>query len=143
MPKPAPELLDPARYPHHCRLEPRFCDLDTNLHVNNVALADLLQEGRVRFHRASEYDRALRGMSAMTVSFSVEYLGQVYYPEPIDVHTGALDVGRTSHTMGQLVLQGGRPVAFARTVVVCVRDDRPAENCPEFVETVRQWMVAA
>lgn len=143
MPRPAPELLDPARYPHHCRLEPRFCDLDVNLHINNVALADMLQEGRVRFHRASEYDRALDGMTAMTVSFSVEYLGQGYYPQALDIHAGAVDIGRSSHTLAQLVLQDGRPVAFARTVLVCVRDDRPVEIAQSFRDAIGAWMIAA
>ena len=57
MAKPDPALLDPARYPFHCTLETRYCDLDSNLHINNGVMASLLEEarddGRVRGGHAS------------------------------------------------------------------------------------------
>ena len=53
MAKPDPALLDPARYPFRCSIETRYRDLDSNLHINNGVMASLLEEGRVRFHRAS------------------------------------------------------------------------------------------
>ena len=36
MAKPDPALLNPARYPFTTTIEPRFGDLDVNLHVNKV-----------------------------------------------------------------------------------------------------------
>lgn len=143
MPKPDPALLDTARYPFRCAIEPRFTDLDLNMHLNNVAVVDILQEGRVRFHRTSGYDKAVESMTSMAASFSVEFLGQAHHPDPLDVHVAALEIGRTSHTVAQLVTQGGEPVAFARTVLVCVRDNRPAENPPQFREAIREWMFRA
>jgi acyl-CoA thioester hydrolase len=139
MAKPDPALLDPARYPFRCAIEPRFTDIDTNLHLNNVALAGILEEGRVRFHRTSGYH--MHAMTSMAVSFAVEYLGQAHYPEALDVWVAATHIGRTSHTLAELVQQQGRLVAYARTVLVCVREDRPVENPAEFVETVRTWML--
>jgi acyl-CoA thioester hydrolase len=141
MAKPDPALLDPARYPFRCAIEPRFGDLDINMHLNNVALAEILQEGRVRFHHASSYSAAIAGMSSMAVSFSVDYLGQALYPEPLDMHVAATGLGRTSHSLGQLVRQGGRTIAVARTVLVCVRDSQPVEIPASFRAAIEPWML--
>ena len=141
MPRPDPALLDPERYPFRCELATRFGDLDTNLHINNVALAGLLEEARVRFHRASRYHDAIAGMTSMAVSIAIEYLGQGYYPQPIEVHVAATDIGRTSYALCQLVRQEERVIAFARAIFVCVKDDRPAPIPPAFARTVGPFML--
>ena len=143
MPKPDPALLDPARYPFSCAIAPRFSDLDFHHHVNNAALADILQEGRIRVHYACGYEAALdgSGINAMAVSLSIEFLGQARYPDALDNHLAAVAVGRTSHTLGQLVTQGGDVVAYAQTVLVCMGDGKPAENPPAFAESIRKWML--
>jgi acyl-CoA thioester hydrolase len=141
MAKPDSALLDPARYPFRCEIEPRFGDLDTNIHINNAALAGILEEARVRFHRAVDFHRMMEDMTSMVVSFSVEYIGQSHYPEPLEIHVAATNVGRTSHTLGQLVIQQGRLIAYAQTILVWVRNDRPQENSKAFRETINPWML--
>jgi acyl-CoA thioester hydrolase len=141
MPKPDPALLDASRYPFHCEIHPRFGDLDLNQHLNNVALAGILEEGRVHFHRVSKYEDAVAGITSMAASFAVDYLGQAHYPEPLVIHTAAIGIGRTSHTLGQVALQQGRLIAYAQTVLVCVHDHQPVANSPLFIEAVRPWML--
>jgi len=141
MPKPDPALLEPALYPFRCEIEPRFTDLDPNQHINNVALTDILQEARVRFHAASNFRHSLHGMPTMIVNFSVDFLGQAYHPEPLSNHLGAMAIGRTSHTIGQLITQGREIIAFARTVIVCVQDNQPTENPASLLEAAESWMI--
>jgi acyl-CoA thioester hydrolase len=142
MPKPDPALLDPARYPFHTDIATRFADLDVNLHINNVAMVGLLETGRVLFHRASGFVEALgEGLGAMVVSLAVEYLGQGYFPDPVQMHAGALSIGTRSYTLAHLVTQGGRTVAYAQGVMVCVRDGAPAPIPEAFATSVAQWMV--
>jgi len=141
MPKPDPRLLDPARYPFSCDIQTRFGDLDVNMHVNNVALAGILEDARVRFHAASGYHDAIENMTSMVVSIGIEYLGQGYHPAPLQVHVAASDIGRTSYAVCQLVTQDRRTVAFARATFVCVRDNSPVEIPPIFKETVRPFML--
>jgi acyl-CoA thioester hydrolase len=143
MPKPDAALLDPARYPFSCAIEPRFTDLDFHHHVNNAALADILQEGRIRFHHVCAYGVALdgHGINSMAVSLSIEFLGQARYPDVLENHLAAVAVGRTSHTIGHLVTQGGALVAYAQAVLVCMLDGQPVENPQGFVETVSKWML--
>jgi acyl-CoA thioester hydrolase len=143
MPKPDPALLDPARYPFACEMQTRFGDLDVNLHVNNVAMAGILEDARVRFHKASGYHAAIENMTSMVVSLGIEYLGQAYHPQPLQVHVGAADLGRSSYSLCQLVIQDGRVVAFARATFVCVRDGRPTPLPEKFALTVQPFMLRA
>ncbi len=143
MPKPDPALLDPSRYPFSCELQTRYTDVDTNLHVNNVAIVEIMQEARVRFHRACKYEESITGLTAMTVSFAVDYLGEAQYYVPLMNHVGGLAMGCTSHTLGQLITQEGNVVAFAQTIIVTIDNGKPAENGPAFREAMKDWMIAA
>ncbi len=145
MAKPDPALLDPARYPFACEVATRFGDLDTNLHINNVALASICEDVRVRFHKASGYHLALgkggAGATAMVASLAIEYLGQGYHPDPLTVHVAAERIGNTSYSLIQLIRQEDRTVAFARSTMVMVKDDKPAPLPDLFRTSVLPWML--
>lgn len=141
MGKPDPALLDSARFPFSCRIEPRFSDLDTNMHINNVALMGILEEARVRFHRASGYHQALGSASSMLVSLQVDYLGEGFYPQPLDVSVAADQIGRSSHALLQLARQDERTVAFARATVVLTRDGKPEPLPDSYRDSVAPWML--
>jgi acyl-CoA thioester hydrolase len=141
MAKPDPALLDPARYPFHCEIATRFGDLDVNLHVNNVAMAGILEDARVRFHAASGYHAAIAGATAMVASFSIEYLGQGFHPDPLEVYVAPRRIGNTSYVLAQLVRQNGATVAYSEVVLVVVRDDRPILVPDQFRESVQPWLL--
>ena len=143
MAKPDAALLNPARYPFTCTIETRFGDLDVNKHVNNVAMAGMVEEGRVRFHHASGFVAGLEGRAAMVASLSLEFLGQAYHPAPIIVHAGAARIGRTSYGLDLLLMQDSRVVVFAQTVVVCTDASGPAEISQAFRTSAQDWMVRA
>ena len=140
MPKVDPALLDPARYPFRYDVDTRYSDLDPQDHVNNVALIEIIQEGRLRFHRASKFQDALAGRFGMIASLSVDYLGVAQYLAPCTVHVGVLAIGRTSHTLVKLVTQADKAIALGKVVVVCVENDQPVENDPAFAKTLEKWM---
>lgn len=143
MPKPDPALLDPARYPFSCTIETRYRDVDSNLHINNGVMASLLEEGRVRYHRESGYNAVATrlGVTMMVASIAIEYIGQSRFPAPLGMHVACADVGRTSTRLAQLVTQDGRPVVFAQSVMVCVKDDQPIEIPADWRDEVRAWML--
>ena len=143
MAKPDPAQLDPERYPFHCTLATRYGDVDTNRHVNNVALAGMLEDARVRYHHASGFHASMVGMGAMMGSLTIEFLGQAYYPAPLDFHEGAVALGRTSFQFQQLVMQEGRVVALASSVMICVADGRPVALPDAFRQSVQAWMITA
>lgn len=145
MAKPDAALLDPARYPYTCEIATRFGDLDVNMHVNNVAMVQLYEDSRVRFHAASGYHASLgaAGIIAMVASCTLEYLGQAYYPDPLQFHVGAAQLGRTSYQLLQLVRQGDRVVGFSQATMVCVRDSQAVPIPDSFRESVKPWMFRA
>ena len=143
MAKPDPALLDPARYPFRCEIETRYRDLDSNLHINNGVFASLLEEGRVRFHRVSHFGNVSEGsgLVSMVVSVAIEYLGQSHFPEPLEMHTGASRIGRTSYDLCQLVTQQVVTVAFAKVTLVCIRDGQPYIIPDSHRELAKPWML--
>lgn len=141
MAKPDPALLDPARYPFRTEIDVRFGDLDVNRHVNNVSLANFIEEGRVRFHRASGFHAAVDGLRAMVVSISTEFIGEAFYPGTIAAHCGASRIGSSSFDLELLLCQDDRIVLFARSVMVCMKDGAPFIIPDNFRETVADWMV--
>jgi acyl-CoA thioester hydrolase len=139
MPKPDPALLDPARYPFSCSVETRFGDLDTNLHINNVALCQMLEEGRVRYHRLAKNSGREMQTAPMVVSLAIEFVGQTYYPDPLEVYVAVGPIGRTSYLLYELVTQQGRAVVFATTTVVCTDNGAKAEIPPRLRESLEAW----
>ena len=143
MARPDAALLDPARYPYRTVIEPRYGDLDTNMHFNNVALLGMLEEARVRFHRITGYYDLHEEFSSMMANMSIDYLGQGFYPHGLEVHVAAAQMGRTSHTVNQLAMQDGRVVAFARSVIVSVREGRPVPLPQAYHDRIGPWMMGA
>lgn len=141
MARPDAALLDPARYPFRCLIEPRFSDLDTNLHINNGAIAGILEEARVRFHRASDCLAMQDGMVSMVASLAIEFVGQSFYPDPLEVHVAPSRLGRTSYALAQLVLQQGRPVIHAASTLVCMRDGAPVPLPDDWRGRIDGWML--
>jgi acyl-CoA thioester hydrolase len=113
-------VLDGGVFPHRCEVIPRFSDLDRVGHLNNVAIADFLQEGRFRFC----YDLGLAETTRHVVvaSSTVEFAGDLFYPDRLEICTAVLDIGRTSFRIGLVVRQSGRIGVYAEAVQV-VRDE--------------------
>lgn len=141
MAKPDPALLDAARYPFRSETDVRFGDIDVNKHVNNVSMTGYVEEGRVRFHRASGFHTSVLGLNAMVASVAIEFLGQAFYPGTISLHAGAARIGNASYDLELLLTQDGRTVAFARSTMVCVKDEKPFPIPDAFRQSVANWMV--
>jgi acyl-CoA thioester hydrolase len=127
MAKPEPELLEPSRYPFTVEIPTRFQDVDPNNHVNNVAMAAIFEDMRVRFDHAIKLPELFRehALKTMIVSLQIDYLAEAYYPMPVTAHIGTLSVGRTSWTVAGLAQQGASIACFMRGTVVCVGEAGP------------------
>lgn len=132
MARPDAALLDPARYPFTHQITTRFADVDPNQHLNNVALAAMMEDARVRFNLAMGSAIKIGERRAMVASVAMDYLSQGHFPGSVSVHCAIEGVGRTSWRIIQLLEQDGRAVAFARSVIVAIADDRPTPVSDEF-----------
>lgn len=121
-----PGLLDATRYPFHHVLTTRFADIDPNRHINNVALAAAFEDARYRFDVSRHLRENMGEFSVMIAANHIDYVGQAYYPDVLDMHVGTLEIGRTSWQLACLAMQNGRPCAFARATLVAIVGGRPA-----------------
>ena len=81
---------------------------------------------------------------AMVASMGIEYLAQGYFPDPVEVRCAIEGVGRTSFTIIQLMSQGGRNVAFARSIIVCTDGDTPSPIPDDFrARLMSDWTLRA
>ena len=81
-----------------CRI--RFSDLDPNGHVNNGAINEFFEDGRVCFRNDRMLnlgDEILTGFAL--VKFTVEYLEPLFFPGSVDVGTVVTRIGRSSRVI--------------------------------------------
>jgi acyl-CoA thioester hydrolase len=79
----------------------------------------------------------------MVASVSMEYLSQGHFPDPVTVHCAVERIGNSSWTVVQLLGQNGRPVAFARSALVAIADDRPTPIAEDYRPVLAQWSLTA
>ncbi len=123
------DRLEPGNFPYCFEMQSRFSDLDKVGHVNHVNLAAYFQEGRNRFFYAYELLKAAH-CGLVVASLHVEFAGDLFHPDPIEVYTGLLEVGRSSFRVGQTAVQNGRIGAYAEVVQVA-RGDQGSIALPE------------
>lgn len=143
MAKPDPSLLEIDRYPVRIELPTRFQDLDPNKHINNVALAAFFEEARVRFdHGLGLHEIALQtGMRAMIASLQIEYLGEAFYPMPIEVYIGTAAIGRSSWSVAAIGTQGANLVNYMRATIVNLDSQGPAPIPTVFRKALAQHQI--
>ena len=139
MARPDPSLLRMERYPFTHSVTTRFADVDPNQHLNNVALAAMMEDARVRFNQAVGLKVKIGERRAMVASVGMEYLAQGHFPDPVEARCGIEQVGRSSWGIAQLLVQNGTVIAFARSVIVAITDDRPAPVPDETRAALEQW----
>lgn len=141
MAKPDAARLDPARYPFRCAIEPRFGDLDTNQHINNAAMAGIIEEARVRFHYGVGVAGAFDGITSMVASLDIAFVGQTWYPHTLTAHTAPSRFGRSSYDLEILIIQQERPVVHAVTTLVLMGPDGPVPLPDKWKESLAPWML--
>lgn len=124
--KPAPERLRLATYPYRTELDTRFGDMDVQRHLNNVALAGLYEEARVRFV-SSLYQIHSRpdGQRPVLAEASIRYLAEGRYPGRLTAAVGVLKIGRSSYVIAQAMFQEDACIGTADIVIVWTEAGRP------------------
>lgn len=117
--------LDLAAYPVRNPLQTRYGDVDSNGHLNNVAIARLLEEARGRFHRilfgASETSPAGQARELLVAHVTIDYLAEGEYGPDVESSVAVTRIGTSSYRLAIGLFQLGRAIALADAVMV-VRD---------------------
>jgi acyl-CoA thioester hydrolase len=136
-----PTLRDPAGFGHWTPVALRFRDLDLLGHVNNVALAGWLEDGRVALELPIQpVSSAYAGPVMVLVDLHIHYLEEIHHGAEIRVGTRIQRIGRSSVTIGQAVFADGRCAAVAEAVEVLIdhQSRRPLAWPAEFQALFRQ-----
>lgn len=120
MPRFDPARLDPDNYPYATSVETRFQDLDPLGHINNVAMAALFENGRVRFNRELlvERKRRVAGERWLIARVEINYLAEGHFPDPITVTSGIGRLGTASWVIVSAAFQNGKCVGLCDTTIV-------------------------
>jgi acyl-CoA thioester hydrolase len=116
-PEREPSMLVREAYPFRLDVRTRFGDLDTNRHVNNVALAGWYLDALAELHLdvlGYPVGGPLDGLSPS--SLRVEYLAEVHYPGIHQLRVGVLDLDETSVRYACGLFDGARCIGLAEAV---------------------------
>ena len=125
-----------AAFPHWMQERVRWSDTDKIGHVNNLAFAAFFETGRSHFMVSQMQPVISGGAMPVVARLSVNYLGELHWPDEVDIGTGVLDFGRSSCRIGQALFIGDRCYATAESVVVLI--DESTRRSIEIPEASRQ-----
>lgn len=118
-----------TNYPQRFALRASWRDVDAYRHVNNVAQAAMMEEGRASLCIAALSLEAMMSpdgpCQVLVVSAGLEYLAQCNYPGEVLIATGFSRIGRTSFNTAGALFQDGRCVALCETVMVYTMGGKP------------------
>lgn len=120
MPSFDPARLDMANYAHQVSVETRFQDLDPLGHINNVAMAGIFENGRVRFNREilNADDQRNKGDRWLVARVEVNYLAEAHFPDPIVISNAIGKIGNRSWQIVSAALQNGQIVGLCDATLV-------------------------
>lgn len=141
MPQFDPARLDPANYPYSTSVETRFQDLDPLGHINNVAMAALFENGRVRFNRDNLVERQRRasGDRWLIARVEINYLAEGHFPYPIEVASGIGTIGNRSWTILSAAWQSGRCVGLCDSTIVYQSKEGKQPISDDFRAELERW----
>ncbi|PXW32769.1 thioesterase family protein [Nocardia sp. 348MFTsu5.1] len=118
-------MVNPSQGASEALVQVRWADMDVNRHVNNVQVARLFEEGRVRILR-EWFTPDMPGTGAAHVArLEIEFVAPMYYtPEPATVRLWTSRVGTSSFDLGSELRDGhGNVVAYCEMTTVTVDAD--------------------
>ena len=105
----------------------RFDDLDSYGHVNNVTLADYLQEARIDFVHRHLADPSAPHERAVVAHQAIEYLRAIpHLTAPVAIELSVARVGSSSYHLAYEVRDGETLLATATTAMVAYDVDAAA-----------------
>jgi acyl-CoA thioester hydrolase len=123
--RPEPFRLQRQVYPYFRRVIARFSDMDSEGHLNNVALASFYEDGRVSFLRGLTGDERRGGFRFVIANLDISYLAEAHYPGDYDVGLGVTKIGNTSFGLGGALFIGNHCVGVCDTMQVVVNESGP------------------
>ena len=115
-----PELwqLSKASYPFSYITQTRFGDMDLLGHINNVAMAALFENGRVRFNRSIGMKNRAEGDRWLAAAVQISYIREAHFPDDAEICSGISRVGNSSWDIVSAAFQNNQCVATCTATLV-------------------------
>jgi acyl-CoA thioester hydrolase len=121
------DLTDRDVYPEWTRVTIRYADLDPNNHVNNGAINQFFEDGRVHFRLARMASLGADTLAGFAlVRFAATYRAALHYPGDVEIGTVVTRIGGTSYDLGQGIFRSDTCVATAEVTTVHIAGGRSA-----------------
>lgn len=131
---------------HVAEIPVRWGDMDTNQHVNNTRYYQYLEEARIEWLDGLGAQRRQIGQGLVLVRCTHNFLRPVDHPAIVQVELYAIEVGRTSLSIGHRMLVKGHSAeaGFGETKLVWidVASQRPVP-VPDVVRVAMGYAPAA
>ena len=87
------------------RISPRFFETDALGHINNTVVPVWFEKAREPVFRLFTPDLDVNNWKLIIARITVDFLGEIFYGEDIEVRTGLAKIGNSSMTLRQEVWQ--------------------------------------
>lgn len=142
MARPSPWQLLREVYPYSLEVPPRYADLDTMGHINNVAIASMFETGRISFHQQLQTHPREQGVRWLVAAVAINYLQEMHAPHSITIASGLRRIGNRSWTILSAAFQGGECCGTCETVMVAQGGEERGVINYELRERMRPFFVA-
>ncbi len=88
-------------------LSPRFGETDALGHINNTAVPVWFEKAREPLFRLFTPDMDVHNWKLIIARISVDFLGEIFYGEDVELRTWLAKIGNSSMTVRQEVWQNG------------------------------------
>ena len=86
-------------------ISPRFFETDALGHINNTVIPVWFEKAREPVFRLFTPDLNVNNWKLIIARISVDFLGEIFYGEDVEIHTGLAKIGNSSMTIRQEVWQ--------------------------------------
>lgn len=130
----------PKNFNYYQPIQVRYADLDTLMHVNNVAIQQYVETARTGYYRASGIwdGRVTGGFGMIVASVRIDYLVSILLDDQVRVGIRVGSIGNKSLRFQFQVEDADGQTVFARGEVVMVAFDHTENKSRPVPEQWRQ-----
>jgi acyl-CoA thioester hydrolase len=135
------ERLELSSYPGPgIDLPVMYADLDTNGHLNNVALGRFFEHARAAAFAGTGFWHAVHsdGGFSVVARVAIDYLREVHMGSALHVRSRISRVGTSSATVEQAAWRNGEPIGLAEVVFVHTKNGSAAPWSEAAVAVLRE-----
>ena len=129
------KLINLTDYPFHYKIQTRWKDMDSFMHVNNAIFLTYIEDARVNLFK--RWNLRDKNKSIIVASIKLELLRQITHPSELIVGQKISRIGTTSFDIQSAVFINDEPGSVATSKVICVcfdyKKNKPVSVYPEII----------